>query len=263
MLSSVVNAIKIKAILVYGVIMCTVYFIITLAYIHLYIISKRKIEYYEEKQKEYENIILYTNIIEDMLYDRRKFIHDFQNIMLSLKGLIDNEDIKGLKEYYYKEVLREKRKLDNRNIYYIKHVKNLSLKGLLTTKIQKCSYLKLDIHVEIFEDIEDMSIESVDICRIVGILMDNAIEAAKSSLEKKIFVSIHNEENNVTILIANSFSVKPDLKKIFEKDYSGKGVDRGLGLYIVKDIIDRKYENVLLNTSIEDNLFIQEIIVLD
>ncbi len=57
----------------------------------------------------------------------------------------------------------------------------------------------------------------------------------------------------------NFFGDKPLIHKIYKEGFSTKGKERGLGLYTVKNIIDTKYENVFLNTSIEENMFIQEI----
>ncbi|WP_432667337.1 GHKL domain-containing protein [Wukongibacter baidiensis] len=253
---------NIKFILLYCFIIYAVYFIITLAYIHLNVRSIREREYNKNKQEEYENLKLYTNIIEEMLEDRKKFKHDFRNIMLSLKGFIDEGNIKGLNKFYYEEILKENNKINNKSISSLKHIKNSSLKGLLTAKFDKCLHSKLNFNIEIFEDIGVNAIEIVDACRIVGILLDNAIEAASPSSEKKIILGIYKEKNSISIIIANSFDIKPNLNKIFTKGYSQKDDDRGLGLYIVKDIIDRKYKNIFIDTSIEDNLFIQEIIIL-
>ena len=249
------------AVLIYGAILISIYILILIIYFYLNLRLVMEKELYINKEREYENLRLYTNIIEELLDDRKKFMHDFENIMLSLKEFVDYKDIDGLEKYYYKEVLSETKRISNNNIYLLKHIKNPGLKGLLTAKFDKCLHLNLSIYIEIFEDIDNMSIETVDICRIVGVLLDNAIEAAKSSIEKKISLGVFKEEKDTAIIISNSISIKPNLNKIFEKGYSEKGNNRGLGLNIVKEIIDRKYKNILLNTTTEEDIFTQEIII--
>jgi two-component system sensor histidine kinase AgrC len=46
---------------------------------------------------------------------------------------------------------------------------------------------------------------------------------------------------------------------MFEKGFSTKGENRGVGLNNVKDILANRYKNVILNTSIEDEMFKQEL----
>lgn len=48
---------------------------------------------------------------------------------------------------------------------------------------------------------------------------------------------------------------------MFEKGFSTKGSDRGLGLLNVKEIVNKNYINVSLNTCIESGLFKQELII--
>lgn len=247
--------------LIYGSLLILIYILIIIIYCYLNLRLVKEKELYLNKEREYENLMLYTNIIEELLDDRKKFMHDFENIMLSFKEFIDNKDIDSLEKYYYNEILSEKKRISNKNIYLLKHIKNSSLKGLLTAKFDRCLNLRLNISIEIFDDIDELNIETVDICRIVGVLLDNAIEAAISSKEKKISFGILKEEKYISIIISNSISMKPNSNKIFEKGYSEKGNNRGLGLNIVKEIIDRKYKNILLNTTTEEDIFIQEIII--
>jgi single-stranded-DNA-specific exonuclease len=72
-------------------------------------------------------------------------------------------------------------------------------------------------------------------------------------------VVIDKQEDICSIIIANPYKEKPELNKIFKKDFSTKqGESRGIGLYTVKNILN-SYRNVILNTFVESNSFIQEL----
>ncbi|WP_434281805.1 sensor histidine kinase [Clostridium botulinum] len=237
------------------------------------IIFTNIIVYYYDKSVEYRvklrrqieeknEIEEYSHIIEDMYSETRRFKHDYINMLSPLKEYIDNEDIEGLSEFFYNNVIDMDKniKWSNSNIDKLKYIKVSGLKAILSTKLIKASSMNIDINVHIVEDIDYIHMNIMDLCRIIGILMDNAIEAAGECEAPKICIVVANKNDYVVIALHNNFfGDKPLIHKIYKEGFSTKGRGRGLGLYTVKNIIDIKYENVFLNTSIEGNVFIQEI----
>ncbi len=100
----------------------------------------------------------------------------------------------------------------------------------------------------------------MNLCRIVGILLDNAIDASRKTMEKFIGVEVYKEKESTIIVIDNSFEGKIDLDQINNKNYSTNGSGRGLGLYILKNTI-KKIDNMVFEQSINNNLFTSKIIV--
>ncbi|EPY6472724.1 sensor histidine kinase [Clostridium sporogenes] len=225
----------------------------------------KSVEYRVELRREIEEkneIEEYAHIIEEMYSETRRFKHDYINMLSPLKEYIDNEDIEGLSEFFYNNVIDMDKniKWSNSNIDKLKYIKVQGLKAILSTKLIKASSMNIDINVHIVEDIDYIHMNIMDLCRIIGILMDNAIEAAGECEAPKICIAVANKNDYVVIAVHNNFfGDKPLIHKIYKEGFSTKGKGRGLGLYTVKNIIDTKYENVLLNTSIEENMFIQEI----
>jgi Predicted signal transduction protein with a C-terminal ATPase domain len=66
----------------------------------------------------------------------------------------------------------------NKNIDMLSNLKITGLKGLISSKILDSQAKGIKAKIEMFEDISENSAGIIDICRIIGILMDNAIEAA-------------------------------------------------------------------------------------
>ena len=98
--------------------------------------------------------------------------------------------------------------------------------------------------------------------KIIGILLDNAIDASKITEEKDIFVEIRNAKNgNQIATIQNSYLDKEiDIKSIFKKGFSTKKIKSGLGLWEVKQIIKR-YPNVKIHTSKDEDYFSQALVM--
>ena len=99
----------------------------------------------------------------------------------------------------------------------------------------------------------------IDLSRVVGILLDNAIEGAKATERPYIKLALINKENSVSMILVNSTTKDtPPIHVIYKKGFSTKGNNRGLGLNNLKEIIG-KYNNVSLDTIIEANEFTQVI----
>ncbi|WP_243121049.1 sensor histidine kinase [Clostridium autoethanogenum] len=197
-----------------------------------------------------------------MYSETRKFKHDYINMLIPLKEYIDTSNVNDLKDFFYDNVLNIDKdiKWNNTNIDKLKHIKILPLKALISTKLIKALSSRINIKVEIVEDISQIYMNIMDLCRILGILLDNAIEASMKCDLPKLYFCICVKKDYVVIAVHNNFgNTKPVIHKIYEKGFSTKGDGRGLGLYILKDTIDTKYNNVFINTSVEDNMFIQEL----
>ena len=101
------------------------------------------------------------------------------------------------------------------------------------------------------------------ISRILGILLDNAIEASINSEEKIVNVIFINEfgTNTNIIEIENSYLEKNiDMKKIFDKNFTTKETSKnsGLGLWKVSEIV-KNDERLILETSKTEKMFKQQL----
>ena len=145
-------------------------------------------------------------------------------------------------------------------------LKALSLLLLLlcfvSAKLYAAEIKGIKIDTNITTDINHIQMKIYDLCKILGIFLDNAIEAAHQSAEKTISLSIKKDENyeKYFIAIENSFSGNVNINEIFKKGISTKGDNRGLGLWEVKSITE-KYKSVMLRTTVKDKTFRQELTI--
>ena len=121
------------------------------------------------------------------------------------------------------------------------------------------------MNFEIFLDLKTLNIKTYDLSKMLGILLDNAIEAASKCEEKEINVIIRkdNKANRQLFIIENTYSNKDvDTEKIFEKGYTSKTDEdiqnHGIGLWEVRKIL-KKNNNLNLFTSKDIKLFKQQL----
>ena len=217
----------------------------------------------EKKRIQYENLEEYTEKLEVLYTDMRKFRHDYTNILSSMYSFIEEDDMCGLKKYF-NETIQPLNKKMNSNNYKLGLLKNIYLpevKGIISSKLIKAQELGLDTFIDISEPIDEININIVDLVRSVGIIMDNAIEAALDSEDKKICLGLIKKNQSVIIVVSNSFSgeISP-IYMLFKQGFSTKGDNRGLGLSNLKEMLN-KYKNVTLDTFIKNEMFFQEITV--
>ena len=207
-----------------------------------------------ETAKNYNETLTY-------LYDNVKaFKHDFDNMVFVLGGFIENNDINKLKKYY-KNLEKDCERVNNLALLNPKLINNSGVYNLLMSKYKKASEYNVEIKLEYFFDLEKLNMPIYEFSRILGILLDNALEAAKDSKEKQIHILFRDSQRNNTqiISIKNSYSNKDvDTSKIFEKGKTSKENHTGMGLWEVKQILNRN-NNVNLITVKDEKYFKQSV----
>ncbi len=217
--------------------------------------NKMHIQFLENEKNTLTN---YTKTVDNLYMDMRHYKHDIQNILLSLRHFIDQEDYSSLKQFYYTHIL-EQSPVQNEtyqllcNMHPIKH---LSLKGLIFSKIEDMTSANITLQLELMESIEHIPMDDIDLCRVVGILLDNAIESATESVHKTIILTIDITDEIVHIGVSNSYMTQPDVQKMFKNNYSTKAKGRGIGLHSLTTLLN-KHPNTCLKYKLDELFFTQ------
>ena len=222
---------------------------------------------YKRNIKEIENYYKYTLQIEKINNEMRKFRHDYVNILSTLSDYIRENDMEGLRKYFNEEIIpmQDNMQMKTLKINGIENLKVREIKGLITTKILQAQEKNIRLSIEVPEPIEKIDMPIINLSRIIGILLDNAIEASEKIEDDPLIriAFIKNEDDSVMFIIMNK--CKPDMPRVhtlFQENYSTKGKNRGLGLSNLKEITDAT-SNVLLDTTIDNNYFIQKVEILN
>ena len=235
-------------------------FILLLAYFLISFYSLTKAMKLDITTRDLENAESYNNSL-TVLYDNvRGFKHDFDNIVNSISGYIKANDIDGLKKYF-SDFEKECGKVKNVQLLNPNIINNPAIYNLIVSKYKKASDLEVTINFEFFFDFDNLKMPIYEFSKILGILLDNAIEAAKDCDDKIINLMFRDSpKQHVQIIkIENTYLDKTiDTKKIFEKGVSGKEAHSGIGLWEVNKIV-LSYNNIVLNTSKDEKFFKQEL----
>ncbi len=241
-----------------------IYFVIFAVSLSFLVYTFRKQLEMREKEIELNSIQMYTEQLEKNYYEMRTFRHDYINILSSMSEYINNRDMNALESYFNDNIMRVSQEIRDNDFKMrgLSEIKIPEVKGLVSSKLITAQEKGIDVVFECPNEIHYLNMDSVLLCRCIGIILDNAIEAAEEVEKGIIRVGFVELEQSVSFVVWNTFSdTGHKLFQYFEKGFSTKGENRGLGLNSLKKMVDQ--ENMTqLDTVIEDGFFKQEIVIL-
>ncbi len=237
------------------------YFLFTVSMIS--IVLHAAIQNYEARKKvEYlENLNEYTRNLE-LVYDRlRSFKHDYVNIMASLAAYIDEKKYDELEIFFHEHILPMQKDLTQKNgaLNNLLHVRILELKSILYAKLLLAVNQDIEVNIDIPDEIDSIHMDPVDLTRMLGIFLDNAMEACLETEHPLLNFHLGKMNQDTVFIISNTFTDKGlSVAQMYKKDVTTKGAGHGIGLSSVSEILNR-YDNIYHETSITDGLFIQQV----
>lgn len=237
-----------------NILVLIIYFTISIASI----INISKLEATKRDLESAQRHIHSLTILHDTV---RSFKHDFDNIVNSIGGYVVNEDIEGLKKYY-NQLLEECNRTNNLAALSPSVINHPAIYYILATKYYEADKENVQIRLKVFLDLNEIEtrMKIYDFTRILGILLDNAIDAAKECEKKLIKVTFRKEVSNemITVIIQNTYNNKDvNTEEIYQKGVSTKENHTGLGLWKVRQILMHN-NNLNLYTTKDKEFFTQQ-----
>ena len=210
--------------------------------------DKIKLNYLETlKQQEQENYKLLTLSYKQV----REFKHDIENQFSVLNDMLENNDIVSAKEYLVK--LSSFVRLANRLCYTGNNAVDsiVNIKGSLAQTYNIEFICKVNI-------ITSIKVDELELCRIIGNSLDNAIEGCQraGTPHKHIWISLTEEREKLFLVITNT-SDKVDTA-VLSSTKKEKGL-HGIGMSSIKSSVERL--EGLMNYSYENGIFKLNIMV--
>lgn len=204
-----------------------------------------------EKNLYNKQLTEYLTTVQQQYTDLRKFKHDFQNIMLSMKPFVDSSDSVELKHYYH-DILHEQTEMSTvkgGNITQIKNIDSDTIRGLIIQKFFVARSQGIQLKLELTQPQYHFDNDTLILVRILGILLDNALEYVATIPEKTVTCAITQADNITEITIDNPILANINLKDIFQTGYTTKNNHTGFGLANARQLIS-KTDNLYLETKI-------------
>lgn len=224
--------------------------------------AKAKNEF-DEISSKYETSITSLREYEGMIDKYRIYNHENKNELQTLRNLISKKNTKALK--YIDSILDNKIKDNEKIMHKTSKIPEGGLRATIYAKLCTMDELGIKYSLDIAKDIRTVDLINMkedivlNICKILGVFLDNAIEAVKDLKTKHIGIEIYLMDGDLCVDITNNYEGKLDINKIGSSKYTTKGENHGYGLSLVNQIIN-DYPGVFENEkSITKNTFTQKI----
>ena len=236
-------------------------FLLSIVFFLLVILLLGERNNYENLSDEYDSLFNYVQIFEDWIEKEQLTRHEYKNQLAVLRCMTNEKEVKDKIDSIIEDFIN----IDNQMINQLKPLPNGGLKGLLYYKIAVAKKQKVNITVDV-EDQVGKSLSRIKgdnlkvLTKLIGIYMDNAIEAAKETRKKIVTIEIYKSKKLIKIVISNSYNKKKDITNRYQKGVSTKGKGRGNGLYFANKMIT-KNKWIEENQEIINNFYVQNLLI--
>lgn len=226
-------------------------------FLAMYAAGQDKIRAQEETIAQHQ---AHMALLEELQQEIRAFRHDFTNLFSGLTLQAQEGDLAGIQDFmkktssYFDEKLgQEIQQMDGLN-----NIRLYPLRSLLTAKLADMRKKGIGSALEVLKPVDGrVTMETEDLLRGVGILIDNAMEAAPER-EGTVRIVLLQEEKELYIAVSNNYEKTPELSAISQKGYTTKGKGRGTGLTSYRRIVSR-CRGCVTRTYLKDGYFVQEL----
>ncbi len=222
--------------------------IIIIILLLLLIISMISKNYNIKKLKEINNTLVNnSDFLLGVIGDYRILKHNLTSQLLGIKSVANIEAKKLIDDLILNY---------NQNYLITSEINKIpsGLNGIVYEKIY--SFNKPEINIAVQNNIQSNLLDILkpriynNLCETLGVLLDNALEAAYGSDEKSILIDFFEEKEYIYIKIINTFNNEIDIDALGNINVSSKGKNRGIGLFSIF-----KRNSVKVKTSIYNDLF--------
>ena len=240
------------------------YLIVILSLIFiLFILFKQKIEN-EVISKKYDDLLNIMKNYESDIEEQRIIVHENRNELMTIKSKINDKEKESDIIKYIDSILGDKVSSKMSKYSKFKYLPSNGIKGFFYYKFMEAEKRNIKVSVNISKKIENSFLgnldakEFKDLVRIIGVYLDNAIDASSEAKDKKLGIEIYLLKEDIELIISNTFENKINIEKIGIEKFTTKGKNHGHGLLLVKHILNRN-QIFEANSEIKDNIYVQKL----
>ncbi|MBE6024621.1 MAG: GHKL domain-containing protein [Cellulosilyticum sp.] len=224
-------------------------------------LSEAKKKYIEEHM-EHEHLRLYHQDLKESMSQISKMNHDIKNVFLTMNHFVERSNDEEMKHFYTQQIIPfASETIQNYDLHQrLQWIQDEALRAFLYYKITQALQNNIEVKLEIGkQDKAYYGMPFIDFIRILGILIDNAVEEVIYIPHGGITIKMIQNNEMGSYIIQNTIR-ETQKKQGIVMGTTTKGLGRGKGLVIVKEILET-YQEVVLNTYINEEQFIQNLVI--
>lgn len=218
----------------------------------------------ELTKEQLKNLKMYTDQLEHDQIKLRGFERNYKGTIAGLREVAKSGDFQQMQTSLGALEDYSNNYFDNISMQLFKNLNNVEnpyLKSLLISKLTLIHQNNIVCHFECRDTVKDALINIFDLVRLLGISIDNAIEATKNQAHGEIQIAIIEEKAQLSFIINNTTTEQTDVNEMMQEGFTTKQHHSGLGLVNVQDI-KRKYPNLFVQYRKNNQWFNLNIVII-
>lgn len=213
------------------------------------------------RQRARNETLEQQQVINDrLLTSLRSFRHNTINMLYGFEGAILNGDSDNLRSYY-REMTEKCALVNNENIVALERVGNASVSALLLHTVERAREASLPINLYIQKGLRfGHALSDSDLCAVLGVLLDNAVEAALQAHVRYVSVEMRNVNDACEVIIKNTYAGEITEARLMSGGGSTKPGHSGHGLQSVREILARS-RRAYLNMQVTGQYVLAQLVM--
>jgi len=231
----------------------------------LYSLVKQKIENNKIVEK-YDKLLEFIKKYEIGIDEQKSLRHESKNQLITIKTkLIEKRANKEIIEYIDSLIDEHKGYAEDKYGKF-QYLPANGIKGLFYYKAMEAEEKGIKLSINVSEKVEGSFLENLKVedfkqlGRLIGIYLDNAIEASATSKKKQIGIEIYMIKEDILMIITNTYTGEIDKESVGKVKYTTKGNNRGYGLMLANRILTEN-KRFISDTKITDKLYEQKLTI--
>ena len=237
--------------------------VMAIVFIGIVIMSTKIKENYNKVNSKYQTSISSLKEYEVMIDKFRVYTHENKNEFLTIRNMLKDKNSKEEVVKYIDKLVDNKIKDNDKIMKKTAKIPSGGLRATIYSKLCLMEKLNIKYTLNISREVRTTDLIALDedlvlkICKILGVFLDNAIEAVKKLKKKEISIEMYTLDNELCIDITNNFKGNLDLEKLNNMKYTTKGEGHGYGLTLVNKLLEEESDKLENEKSINRDTFTQ------
>lgn len=188
--------------------------------------------------------------------------HENKNQLLTIRNMIKKGEDSDKLIKHIEKIVDKKVKDDEELMFQTSTITDSMISSIIYSKMLTMKENNIDAYLSVDRDIKDLYLSdmdedlSVEVCKIIGVYLDNAIEEVTKLDKKLVNIEVYAEDKSLCIAVSNNYEGEIEFDKLDNPGYTTKENGHGYGLSLVAEIVNDN-EKLSTDREIKDNIFKQ------